>query len=296
MPKLLVVDKSVFHSLCCCKEKLCAFVKDYNVILPNALAIECLISEKQTADKDDKNPVKLVQQFDAAIKAGAKYGYSSYKIFQTEKKTLRPVKSIVDENTTQQFRNGNPNTEISFVKQEAKFCRELFEPIIQNILKISRILYDNLCKQDDLSEKLRKNTNRTRRFQKWIQDTDQNIKNIVSRLLSKQIGSNADESWFTWQMTRLWFAYCIEWTFKKNLTGSAEKKDISNDLYDLEYVTYLSRADGLLTNDKKLQVPLAKAAFPKKEVFEVDTTLNTSRTVQHVFTDIVNKIPQSYRI
>jgi hypothetical protein len=293
MPKLLVFDKSVFHSLCCCEEKLCTFVKDYNVILPNALAIECLISEKQNSDKD---PVKLVQRFDVAIKAGAKYGYSSYKIFQAEKKTLRPAKSIVDENTTQQFRNGNPNTEISFVEQEAEFCRKLFEPIIKSILKISRILYDNLCEQDDLSEKLRKNTNRTRRFQKWIQDTDQNMKKIVSRLLSKRIGSNADESWFTWQMTRLWFAYCIEWTFKKNLTGSSEKRDISNDLYDLEYVTYLSRADGLLTNDKKLQVPLAKAAFPKKEVFEVDTNLNASRTVQHVFTDIVNKVPQSYRI
>jgi hypothetical protein len=271
-------------------------VKDYNVILPNALAIECLISEKQTSDKDDKDPVKLVQQFDAAIKAGAKYGYSSYKIFQAEKKILRPVKSIIDENTTQQFRNGNPNTEISFVKHEASFCKELFEPIIQNILEISRIFYDNLCKRDDLSEKLRKINNRTRRFQKWIKDTDQNMKNIVSRLLSKRIGSNADESWFTWQMTRLWFAYCIEWTFKKNLTGSSEKRDISNDLYDLEYVTYLSRVDGLLTNDKKLQVPLAKAAFPKNDLFTVDTSINDSRKVQDIFDDIVNIIPQSYLI
>ena len=292
MPKLLVVDKSVFHSLCC-EEKLCTFVKDHNVILPNALTIECLISEKLSSDKD---PVKLVQRFDAAIKAGAKMGYSSLKLFQTEKKTLCPAKSVVDESTTKLFRNGNPNTEISFVKQEAEFCRKLFEPIIKSILKISGILYDNLRKQDNLSEKLRKNTNRTRRFQKWIQDTDQNIKHIISRLLSRRMSSNADESWFAWQMTRLWFAYCIEWTFKKNLTGSSEKRDISNDLYDLEYVTYLSRADGLLTNDKKLQVPLAKAAFPKKEVFEVDTTLNTSRTVKHVFTDIVNKVPQSYRI
>lgn len=67
MPKLLVVDKSVFHSLCCCEEKLCIFVKDYSVVLPNALAIECLISKRQTSDKD---PAQLVQRFDAAIKAG----------------------------------------------------------------------------------------------------------------------------------------------------------------------------------------------------------------------------------
>jgi len=55
---------------------------------------------------------------------------------------------------------------------------------------------------------------------------------------------------------------------------------------------YLSRVDGLLTNDKKLQVPLAKAAFPKKEVFVVDT----SKDVQHVLDDIIDNIPQSYRI
>lgn len=45
VPKLLVVDKSIFHSLCCCDKKLCEFVKNYNVVLPHDLAIECLISE-----------------------------------------------------------------------------------------------------------------------------------------------------------------------------------------------------------------------------------------------------------
>jgi hypothetical protein len=88
----------------------------------------------------------------------------------------------------------------------------------------------------------------------------------------------------------------LDWSHKKSLRGSREKKDISNDFYDIEPVLYLLRADGLLTNDTKLEIPLAKAAFPKKKVFEVDTTLNASRTVQHVFTDIVNKVPQSYKI
>jgi hypothetical protein len=59
---------------------------------------------------------------------------------------------------------------------------------------------------------------------------------------------------------------------------------------------YLLCADGLLTNDTKFEIPLAKAAFPNKDVFEVNTTLNASRTVQHIFDDIVNIIPQSYII
>ena len=289
IPKLLVIDKSVFHSLCVCEEKLCAFVKDYNVILPNALAIECLISEKQTSDKD---PVKLVQDFDAAIKAGAKMGYSSLKLFQTEKKTLCPAKSVVDESTTKLFRNGNPKTGDDFIKQEAENCRKTFEPQVRTLLKIAGQLYENLCKREYLVKEFRKETKRDARFKKWIQATDISMENI----LKQQISFQADMNWFTWQMTRLWFAYCIEWTFKKNLTGSAEKKDISNDLYDLEYVTYLTRADGLLTNDTKLQVPLAKAAFPKKDPFVVDTRINDSRKVQDVFDDIVKVIPPSYRI
>jgi len=100
----------------------------------------------------------------------------------------------------------------------------------------------------------------------------------------------------TWQYTRLWFAYCCEWSHKKSLPDSCEKRDISNDFYDIEPVLYLSRAGGLLTNDTKLQVPLAKAAFPEKDMFEVNTSLNTTRKVQNVFDDIVEIIPSGYRI
>ena len=276
MSKLLVVDKSIFHSLCCCEEKLCAFMRDYNVVLPNALAIECLISENQ---EPCKNPVKLVRRFDAAIKAGAKYGYSSYKLFQSEKMTLCPAATVVDESATEQFKNGTPNTIADFIRQEAECCRTAFEPIIELVLKIARALYDNLCKQEELSKKLRKVTDRTLRFEKWIQDTDISMKVILKDLFSEQISSHADANWFTWQRARLYLTYSLDWMFKKNLTGSSEKRDVSNDLYDIEYVTYLSRADGLLTNDQKLQVPLAKAAYPQKDVF-----------------DDINNVPQSYKI
>jgi hypothetical protein len=289
MSKLLVVDKSIFHCLSSCNKKLYAFVKDYNVVLPHALAIECLISENQTPDKD---PVKLLKGFDGAIKAGANMGYSSTKLFQAEKMTLCPAKSVVDESTTKLFRNSIPNTNADFIKQEAECCRKTFEPIINLLLKIAGTLYDNLCKRKELAEKLRKEQDRMHRFENWIQNTDKSMKDIFKQLFSEQISEHADTNWFTWQSSRLYFAYSIDLMFKKNLPGSSEKKDISNDFYDIEYVTYLLRADGLLTNDQKLQVPLAKAAFPKKDVFVVDT----SKEAQEVFDDIINIIPQNYRI
>ena len=293
MSKLLVVDKSVFHALYQCDDKLCAFVKKYNVVLPDALAVECLISENQDLSK---NPEKLLRGLDKAIKAGANIGYSSFKLFQLEKTTLCPVKLIVDESTTKQIRNGTLNTEANFIEQEAACCRKTFEPIINSLLEIAGVLYENLCKQDKLAMAVRKVTNRIRRFENWIDVTDQKMKDIISRLFSEQIESHADANWFLWQRSRLYFAYSLDLMFRKNQPGSCVKKDISNDFYDIEPVLYLSRADGLLTNDKKLQVPLAKAAFKAKEVFEVSTSLDTSRTVQHVFDDIVSKIPASYRI
>ena len=49
--------------------------------------------------------------------------------------------------------------------------------------------------------------------------------------------------------------------------GHRQKKHAEHDYQDMEYVLLLSRADSLLTRDKKLVKPLAKAAFPEKDVF-----------------------------
>ena len=295
LSKLLVVDKSVFHALYQCDDKLCTFVKNYNVVLPNTLAAECLISEKQKGP-DDKDPEKLLRSFHEAIKAGAKIGYPSLELFQEEKRSLCPVKSVVDESTTKQIRNGTLKTGVNFIKQDKEHCRNTFEPQIRGLLKFAGKLYENLCKRKKLSENFRKEQDIMRRFEKWINFTDQTMKNIISHLFSEHISHYADTNWFIWQGCRLYITYSLDWVFKKNMPGSCVKKDISNDFYDIEPVLYISQADGLLTNDKKLQVPLAKAAFKTKEVFVVNTFLNTSWTMQHVFDDIVRKIPASYKI
>ena len=62
MSKLLAIDKSIFH--CLNDEKVCAFVKDYNVVLPYVLPVERLISQNR---KPGKNPSRLFMRFDGAI-------------------------------------------------------------------------------------------------------------------------------------------------------------------------------------------------------------------------------------
>jgi hypothetical protein len=292
MSKLLVIDKSIFHCFYLCDEKLQALVRDYNVVLPDALAVECLISEKQIGP-DDKDPEKLFRSFQGAIKAGAKMGCSSKKLFQAEKTTLCPVKSVVDEDNTKMFRNGVLNLED--LKQEAKRCRKAFEPTIKVLLGIAEKLYANPCKYSELANESFKYNDRTFRFENWIKFADQQTEYLLKKEFSEEISSLADANWFTWQISRLWLAYCRDWSWKKSRDNSIEKIK-SNDFYDIEYISYLSRADGLLTNDQKLQEPLANAAFPEKEVFVVDARVNESRTAQDVFDDIVKNIPPDYRM
>lgn len=278
MPKLLVVDKSILHGLS--DEKACALGKGYNVLLPYASAVECLIS-KASNKKPGKKSAILLRRFDGAIKAGAKIGYSLPKLFRAEKMTLCPAKSVVDESSTQQFREGTPNTSDDFIKQEAICCRKSFEPKIKLLSNLAETFYENLCKKglqeeflDDASQK------HIDRLKKWIQGIDQQMRDILNKCASEQISSHAESNWFTWQWYCLAFAWAIEWACKRNQSDSSyENHDISNDFYDIEYVACLSRADGLLTNDKRLVMPLAKAAYPQKDVF-----------------DDIKDIPQSYRI
>ena len=57
-----------------------------------------------------------------------------------------PKLLVIDESTTELFRNGTPKTEDDFIKQEAEYCRKTFEPQIKTILKIAETMYENLCK------------------------------------------------------------------------------------------------------------------------------------------------------
>ncbi len=82
------------------------------------------------------------------------------------------------------------------------------------------------------------------------------------------LASDVTEKWYTWQVIRLGYGWAIEWAGRRADTDDdALQSDISNDFHDMEYVASLSRADGLLTGDKSLVDPLARAAFPAKDVF-----------------------------
>ena len=117
LPKLLVVSKTIFHALNNCDKKLCSFVKNYNVVLPHTLAIECVISEP--GKKPDKDPEKLISGLYMAAKAGAKLGYQTPELLRIERNTRRPVESVVDEEKTRQYKNTTPEIYKNMIMQAA---------------------------------------------------------------------------------------------------------------------------------------------------------------------------------
>ena len=70
-------------------------------------------------------------------------------------------------------------------------------------------------------------------------------------------------------MLRLCLAWGTELASKRNQSGSSfdNYSDLSNDIYDIYYISHLSQAIGLLTRDLNLVEPLAIAAFPDKDIF-----------------------------
>mgnify|MGYP000368430631 CR=1 FL=1 len=72
--------------------------------------------------------------------------------------------------------------------------------------------------------------------------------------------------WIAWHFIRLVDALTLEHYFLRE-TGVPGNRQVEHDLLDMEYVLLLSRADGIITRDKKLVEPLARAAFPEKDVF-----------------------------
>jgi hypothetical protein len=268
MQKLLVIDKSCFQGI---PESLfIKFAQNYNTVLPHTLFVECLISEDVNGSRTARDPIVLLDRIDNALKSGANAGKSSLKLFKQEQKILKPVDSVIDIEGTILFRKGVLKVDKTYAEKEAIYCRNTFIPNVKTLFNIGKTYFENIEKKG-FENQFRNEFQEVELFErlvKWLQVVEKMREAIVERSFSKDISQNLSNDWFTWHMARLYWCWGIEWACRRSCSGpSLEQGDISNDLYDIEYVAYLSRADGILTRDQKLVKPLAKAAFPEKDVF-----------------------------
>jgi len=274
MNKLLILDKSVFHKSLLekkAKDKLLRFVKCHNVILPHALCVECAVSQKGNSTKEDKDPIMLMNTFHEIVKNGAYAGKSPSRIVKEERSLNTAIESLIDEEQTEIMREAilkeKPDTE-----KAGSMCEEAFKPITETVKQWTKQFYQSILeknKERDFREEVDECC-LVIRLKKWLQVADEKKSDILDKYYASGRRYVFEDGW-EWQMLRLSLAWGTELASKRNKSGPGfdiENYSISNDIYDIFYVSHLLHADGLITNDKELQRPLAMAAFPDKDVFQ----------------------------
>ncbi len=266
MNKLLILDKSVFQGTT--RGELVRFVKCHRVILPHALCVECAISQKGEPPKESKDAVRLMQKLLDVVKSGAYAGKSPGKIVEEERSRNAAIESLIDMEQTQIMRKGILDTEPDLEKTRED-CEKAFKSITNSVERWADQYYKNIVKKE-LEKNFREEVDEgdlVGRLAKWLQVIDGMKDDLLGSLLGNGSSTMSTDRW-KWQLLRLSLAWGIELASKRNKSGpSFENRDISNDIYDIYYVSHLSQADGLVAGDKRLVRPLAMAAFPSKDVF-----------------------------
>lgn len=223
---------------------------------------ECVIS-KPKKGKDAKEPLRLLTKLMNCSKNGARLGKSPRDILKEEKLKNAAIDSIIDEEETKLVRTSELDK--SHIEQATKKCEEVIKPMIDPVLQWVKKFYENIRKKGMIKNFIdeAKENDVEERLKKWLQAIDHQQQSIADKFLPniKDVGSD----WWIWQIWRLSLAWGTELAWKSGM--NTENMDISNDVYDVHYVACLSKADGLLTADGNLVQPLAKAAFPEKDIF-----------------------------
>ncbi len=266
MNKLLILDKNVFQGTV--RSELIRFVKCHNVIFPFALCVECVISQKGNPPNLFKDPMQLTQKLLDVVNNGAYAGKSPGTIVEEEKSRNTAIESLVDMEETQAMRKGILDEEANFEKAREEY-EKVFKPIIDFVEEWADGYYENMVKKG-LEEGFRGEVDKgdlVGRLGKWIQTIDVMKDDVLDHFYGKRGNAMSADRW-EWQILRLSLVWGIELACKRNKSGPNFKNyDISNDIFDIFYVSHLSQAGGLITGDKRLVLPLAMAAFPDKDVF-----------------------------
>jgi hypothetical protein len=266
MNKLFILDKNVFQGTAC--SKLTNFIKCHKVILPFTLYVECAISQKDKLYKDFKNPERLMQKFLEVIKNGAYAGKSPANIIEEERLRNATIESLIDMEETHLMRESELVDDIDFEEVREK-CVKIFGSITDFVKRWADQFYKTIGKKEkekDFRDEVDE-VNLVVRLAKWLRAIEEKKDEILDMYSSNGRRIVPSDGW-EWQMVRLSFAWGTELACKRNKSGpSFENYDLSNDIFDIYYVSHLSQADGLISVDINLVQPLAKAAFPDKDIF-----------------------------
>lgn len=265
-PKQIIIDKDAFVGINL--DELCNFARNHILILPRVLYDECA--------KNEVEGDKLLKRFMDIIVAGGYTCPSCMDIAKKEGKILEPYGFLPDLDETRMCQNKFRKGAILYNPDNDDDAREK-DIEIANFL----LVYNKEIAQEFAPDKLREaearrsclEANRLERYRFWIESIDcQDVHELI-RKESVKFTNSPDKfclssAWVIWHFVRLAYVVYLDYSFlKKGRGAESERRRTLHDLNDIEYVVLLSRADGILTRDEKLVKPLAKAAFPDKDVF-----------------------------
>lgn len=266
MPKKLIIDKDTFVGINL--DELCNFARNHFLILPLVLHDECATNVEKREE--------LFEKFRTLILSGSHMCMAGRHIVQKEGQTLQPHSSLADTDETNRMRR-------KFKKGYVLSKPDSVDDIHEGHVDAAYLALEkneevaNAIALKKLKEAKEKRgfleANKLERFKFWVGAVELvDIHRIAISTFSYLTDSPEkfclSRSWVTWHFVRLASVLALDYAFlRKGKGGTKELTKAEHDLHDIEYVYLMSRADGLLTRDKKLVKPLAQAAFPEKDVF-----------------------------
>jgi len=263
--KQIVIDKDLFQGTP--RDKLYSFAQNHFLVLSQILYGEIIT--------DSKNYERLLKRFRETILSGAYFCRSTRSMIKREGQSSQPYGFLSDLEETSDMRlhlrRGN-----RFIMRDEKEAAERNMDSARVLLNnctvvIQKLLLDTITEADRNRVKLEGSKEDRLRF--WVDKADVLDVHVVAASAFKNLVKSANRfslsrEWVSWQYIRLSTVLYLEYTFLRK--GSGREKELvhaEHDLHDIEYVVLLNRADALLTGDKHFVKPLAKAAFPDKDVF-----------------------------
>jgi hypothetical protein len=267
MGKYIIIDKDVFEGTQ--TDKLVAFVQNHFLILPDDLYYECATT--------DTNREKLLDRFRSVVLAGAYICPRVIDIIKKEAKNLSPCGFLVDLDKVpavirtfkKNKRPYNPQIVQRLQKEEMDMAKRLLCTAEGFNAKLASDEPELLAKVRKWDNSTAARSSRLQELTEFIdtQDMHESALKWLSGLVFSPEKFCLSKDWFSWEYSRLLHILIQERTFLRHCGGMPSDNAIEHDLQDIKYVALLSRANCLLTKDEKLVKPLAKTAFPERDVF-----------------------------
>lgn len=266
--KQIVIDKDAFIGIGV--NALCNFAKNHLLLVCDTLLYEC-ITDESTHNR------RLLDSCKNLIDAGAYYCTCSITFLKWEGLNLYPYPTFLpDLEKTKQIRKGYVRPEDSFTNQELEKILNLHTGVAKNILigTVERLRHRINSERPDIATNIRTLPRDTHnRMAQWLEGLDRvGMHDVAVRSMQKEwLKDDAKfclhQEWISWQYFRLASVLANEYYYLSQMGGIPGTQRAEHDYQDMEYVLLLSKADGILTRDEQLVKPLAKAAFPDKDVF-----------------------------